>query len=129
MPSLWFVVPAHGRAQLARICLRQLRRTCDQLNANGIAATAVVIADDENLRTARELGFETVRDPTGSSAASSTTASKPPATNATTRYPADYVVPCGSDDWIDWRILLKLPGRHSIMVSSGCRSSVRTAAR
>jgi hypothetical protein len=30
-------------------------------------------------------------------------------------YPADYVVPCGSDDWIDHRLLLKLPGRHSIM--------------
>lgn len=53
MSSLWFIVPAHGRAQLARICLGQLRRTCDALNAEGIAATAVVIADDENLDTAR----------------------------------------------------------------------------
>ena len=30
MSSLWFVVPAHGRLELAAICLRQLRRTCDR---------------------------------------------------------------------------------------------------
>lgn len=27
--GLWFVVPVHGRLQLAAICLQQLRRTCD----------------------------------------------------------------------------------------------------
>jgi len=25
------------------------------------------------------------------------------------RRPADYVVPCGSDDWVDWRLFLDLP--------------------
>ena len=52
--SLWFCVPAHGRYELTRICLEQLRRTCDALPYE---ATAVVIADDENLHTAYELGF------------------------------------------------------------------------
>ena len=56
-PSLWFVMPAHGRLELARICLRQLRRTIDSLDDNGIRASAVVVACDENLDTARELGF------------------------------------------------------------------------
>jgi hypothetical protein len=37
MSSLMFVVPVHGRLQLASICLRQLRRTCDALIDNGIA--------------------------------------------------------------------------------------------
>lgn len=60
MSSLWFVMPVHGRAQLAAICLRQLRRTCDSLTAAGIDATAVVVGDDENLETAAELGFATV---------------------------------------------------------------------
>ena len=56
-PSLWFVMPAHGRLELAAICLRQLRRTIDSLDDNGIRASAVVVACDENLDTARELGF------------------------------------------------------------------------
>ena len=60
MASLWFIVPAHGRLDLARICLRVLRWTCDNLEADGVRASAVVIADDENLDTARELGFATV---------------------------------------------------------------------
>lgn len=60
MATLWFVVPAHGRERLAAICLKQLRRTCDALSAEGIDATAVVIADDANLDTARELGFGTI---------------------------------------------------------------------
>jgi hypothetical protein len=57
---MWFIVPAFGRVELARICLRQLRRTCDQLAAEGIDATAVVISDDENRETALDLGFGTV---------------------------------------------------------------------
>lgn len=61
MKSLWFCVPAFGRYNLTAICLRQLRRTCDLLEHDGIHATAVVIADDENLDSARELGFATVR--------------------------------------------------------------------
>ena len=58
--TIWFIVPAAGRVALAEICLRQLRRTCDALTAEGIHATAVVVADDENLATARHLGFGTV---------------------------------------------------------------------
>jgi hypothetical protein len=29
--------------------------------------------------------------------------------------PADYVVPCGSDDWVDHRLFLELPGTSQIM--------------
>jgi hypothetical protein len=58
--TLWFVIPAHGRLQIASVCLRQLRRTCDELAGRGIVASAVVIADDENLELARDNGFATV---------------------------------------------------------------------
>ncbi len=166
MPSLWFVMPAHGRVELARICLRQLRRTCDSLADNGIDATAVVIACDDNLETARDLGFGTVerdnqfvsrRFNDGIQAAFGGTNAPQvgryevtgrreyrghptgtifdahlepgPARRAIARKDirlletitpthgpftppdgwenrtADYVMPIGSDDWIDWRIL------------------------
>lgn len=109
MPSLWFVVPAHGRAQLTRICLRQLKRTCDALTTEGVHATAVVVADDENLDTAHELGFATV---TRDNRFLSRKFNDGIQLALDPRYnpaPADYVVPCGSDDWVDYRLFLDLP--------------------
>ena len=104
MPSIWFVMPAHGRLQLAQICMRQLRRTCDALTKTGIEATAVVVACDENLDTARELGFGTVErdnDFVSSKFNDGIQAALDPDINPR---PADFVVPIGSDDWIDHRI-------------------------
>jgi hypothetical protein len=177
MPSLWFVVPAHGRIELARICLRQLRRTCDELEREGIEATAVVIADDENLDTARELGFGTIerdneftsrryndgiqlacdpeltgegieecgvyrvidkREFRGHAQGTEFSMRMPPRQEyrAVMRgsivrigemtpsvgkfsYPegwtpqaVDYVVPCGSDDFVDWRLFTDLPAEN-----------------
>lgn len=173
MPSLWFCVPVHGRQQLASICLRQLRRTCDALAEHGIDATAVVVGDDGNLDTAAGLGFAKVeRDNRflsrkfndGIDVACDPFRDTPRPEPDVGRYlvtgirgyrghergsefeaflepgperravnrgdiqllervrvevgaftipdgarPADYVVPCGSDDWIDWRLLVDLP--------------------
>jgi hypothetical protein len=108
MTSLWFVVPAFRRFELTAICLRQLRRTCDSLEEANVRASAVVIADDENLDTAASLDFSTV--PRGNGAVSRKfndgiqLALDP-------RYgiEADYVVPCGSDDWVDWHLFRDLP--------------------
>lgn len=94
--SLWFVVPAHGRVELARVCLRQLARTCDALGEHGIDASAVVIADDENLETAQAAGFATVERknrPLGRKWNDGY--------ELAGRMGVDYVVPFGSDDWID----------------------------
>lgn len=111
MPSLWFIVPAHGRTRLARICLRQLRRTCEQLTDAGIDATAVVIANDENLDTARDLGFAWVeRDNT----AVSRKFNDGIELACTNPRPADYVVPCGSDDWVHPDLFADLPGPHTV---------------
>lgn len=115
MPSLWFVVPAAGRAQLARICLRQLRRTCDALTAEGIAATAVVVADDENLQTARDLGFATVRRANDFVSNKFNDGIQLALDERFNPHPADYVVPCGSDDWVDHRLFLKLPSRRTVV--------------
>jgi hypothetical protein len=94
--TLWFIMPANGREDLARVCLRQLRRTCDLLEGYGIRASAVVIADDGNLETADGLGFATVeRD------------NKPLGRKFNDGYElagmagVDYMVPLGSDDWVD----------------------------
>jgi hypothetical protein len=109
MPSLWFIVPAHGRAQLASICLRQLRRTCDALVEEGIDATAVVIADDENLDTARDLGFATIWRANDFVSAKYNDGIQLACDPEYNPRPADYVVPCGSDDWVDYRLFLDLP--------------------
>ena len=115
--SLWFVVPAHGRHQLTQICLRQLRHTCDNLTHNGIHATAVVIATDKNLDTAQQLGFGTIeRDNQFVSRRFNDGFQLATDPNINPN-PADYVMPLGSDDWIDWRILNQdtMPAENEIV--------------
>ncbi len=114
-PSLWFVVPAHGRRQLATICLRQLRRTCDALQENGVDATAVVIADDENLDTARELGFGTVRRDNRFLSRRFNDGIQLALDKRYNPRRADYVVPCGSDDFVDWRLFTDLPSQDTLL--------------
>lgn len=94
-PSVWFIVPAHGRAPLTRVCLRQLKRTCLTLRSRGIDAAAVVIAEDDNLDTAAEMGFGTIEQ-------SNQQLGKKwnDGYELAGRTGVDYVVPFGSDDWV-----------------------------
>jgi hypothetical protein len=133
-PGLWFVVPVHGRLDLAAICLRQLRRTCDALDAAGIDATAVLIADAENLDGlaarigAEMLDFQTierVNDFVSDKFNDGIMLALDPRFNP---HPADYVVPCGSDDWVDHRLFLDLP-RHDTVVGFQRTSFVREDGR
>lgn len=118
MKSLWFVVPVHGRLGVALVCLRQLRRTCDALIKEGVAASAVVIADQDDLRSLRmpgRFGFATVRrnnDFLGRRFNDGIQLATDPRHNP---HPADYVVPCGSDDWVDHRLFLDLPPQDTIV--------------
>jgi hypothetical protein len=115
-PALWFVVPAHGRLEIARICLRQLRRTCDALEQEGIDASAVVIADDENLDTALDLGFATVRRENSFLSAKFNDGIQVACDHRLNPRVVDFVVPCGSDDWVDHRIFLgQLPGPREML--------------
>lgn len=103
MTSLFFVVPASGRVALTEVCLRQLSRTCETLTENGLCASAVVIADDENLETAEALGFATVEsrewDPLGRKFNDGY--------ELAGLAGVDFCVPLGSDDWIDPAVILK----------------------
>lgn len=117
MTSLAFVVPVHGRLSLTSICLRQLRRTCDALIRDGVNATAVIVSNEETLRDLDplKLGFATVeRDNQflGRRYNDGIQLATDPAFNPN---PVDYVVPFGSDDWVDHRLLLEpLPDAHTI---------------
>lgn len=115
MPSLWFIVPAHGRLSLSQVCLRQLRRTCDSLWENGVEATAVVIADDENLDVARGLGFGTIKRDNRFVSAKYNDGIQLACDPEFNPRPVDYVVPCGSDDWVDWRLFTDLPPPNTLV--------------
>lgn len=106
--KLIFVVPTHGRGRLAEVCLRQLRRTCVALNHTGLETTAVVVGDSSG--TATRLGFTFLQRP-----------NRPLGAKWNHGYEvacrdmgADWVVPLGSDDWVDPKFItsaaLPLPG-------------------
>lgn len=124
MPSLWFVMPVHGRLELARICLRQLRRTCDQLTTRGVHASAVIVGDDGSLDTARDLGFATVRRNNTYLSRKFNDGIQLAMDRTYNPRPVDYVVPIGSDDWVDWRLFHNLPN-GSTMVGFPHMSFVR----
>lgn len=115
MPSLWFIVPAHGRLRLAQICLTQLRHTCYELERNGVTAHAVVIADDENLDTAHDLGFATVQRDNRFTSRKFNDGIQLACDPAFNPVPVDYVVPLGSDDWVDWRLFHNLPPANTMV--------------
>jgi hypothetical protein len=113
-PSLLFVTPAWQRYDLTRLCLWQLRLTCDALAGEGLTASAIVIADDENLDTAREFGFGTIERDNRATSAKYNDGIQLACDPELNPRPADYVVPIGSDDWVDHRILLDLPPLDTI---------------
>lgn len=118
-PSLWFVVPVHGRMRLTAICLRQLAITRDQLRDNDIDAHVVVIADALNLRELRARlghhGFATVERANNFLSQKYNDGIQLAMDERYNPRPADFVVPCGSDDWVDWRIFTELPSRHAVL--------------
>lgn len=121
MPSLWFVVPVHGRLPLAAICLRQLKRTCDALAVDyGIDATAVVITDGASIRdlykqTFGLFGFATVERDNQYLSRKFNDGIQLACDPQFNPRPADYVVPIGSDDWVDPRIFHDLPPDHTVV--------------
>lgn len=115
MPSLWFVVPAHGRVELARICLTQLRHTVDALEREGVRASAVVVADDENLDTAADLDFNTYRQNNSFTSRKFNDGIQAACDPRFNPHQVDYVVPLGSDDWVDWRLFHNLPGPDTMV--------------
>lgn len=124
-PSLWFVIPVHGRLPLAAICLRQLRRTCDALIDAGIDATAVVVADRAHLNDLRRrltdlggkpfAGFGMVERDNRFLGRKFNDGIQLALDSKHNPRPADFVVPCGSDDWVDHRLFLTLPAGETVL--------------
>lgn len=117
--KLRFVMPVHGRENLTGICLRQLRRTCDALTADGIDAGAVVVGDDRNLDVAWALGFATVRRDNDFLARRFNDGLQL-ACDPSYGIRADYAIPIGSDDWVDHRIFHRLPGWDTVLGFRHC---------
>jgi hypothetical protein len=113
--GLWFCVPVYGRVRLTGICLRQLRRTCDSLTENGVHASAVIVGDDTNLDTAHDLGFATVERDNRYLSRKFNDGIQLACDHRYNPRPADYVVPLGSDDWVDWQIFLDLPPQNTLV--------------
>jgi hypothetical protein len=117
MKSLWFCVPVHGRLPLARICLRQLRRTCDALYEDGVDANAVIVSDHDSLDELDVAGLRfawviRANDYTSAKFNDGIQFATDPRYNPA---PVDYVVPCGSDDWLDHRLFTEpLPPPNTI---------------
>ena len=108
-------MPVHGRFELTGICLRQLRRTCDLLTEKGLDATCVAVGDDRNLDTADGLGFGTIRRENDYLARKYNDGIQLACDPELNPRRADYVVPFGSDDWIDSAILTRLPRDDEVM--------------
>lgn len=115
MRRLLFVVAAHGRLELAAVCLRTLRWTCDQLADSDVLASAIVVASDDNLRTARDLGFGTIERDNDSVSRRFNDGIQLACDPAYNARPATHVCTIGSDDWIDPAVLSELPGPGTIL--------------
>lgn len=101
------VTPAWQRFTLTRICLEQRARACEELRADGLDATCIVVADDANAKTAREFGFEVVHTKNDLSRASLQRPAKARLGGkfndgfyAAAKLGYDYVVAVGSDQFI-----------------------------
>lgn len=104
MPSVWLVTPAYRRYDMSAVCFRQHKQVIDVLRSNGIDAQQVVVADDENLDIARSLGFATVEQGNAWLGQKFNDGIEYAA-----RQGASWIVPIGSDSWIDPAYFLPLP--------------------
>jgi len=102
--TIWFVTPAWRRYEITRVCLEQRRRVIDKMNQWGHEAYCVVVADDANLDTAREFGFSTVEQDNDWLGRKFNDGIEFAVRNG-----AKWVVPIGSDSWIDPWYFRELP--------------------
>lgn len=113
MPTLALVIPAYRRYEVSAIAFPQLAWACRELGSRyGIDAMGIVVADDDNLDIADAAGLDTLKRP------NSPLGRK---WNDGYEFAAacgyDYLVPCGSDDWLDPDYLARLPAPDEIRAS------------
>lgn len=112
MSVMYFVTPAFGRYEMTALCLDQRLDVIRTIADYGIEGRVVIIADDANVDVARERGAEVVvqnNDYLGRK------------WNDGSEYAyhqgADFIVPIGSDSWIDPRYFMHLPKRNEVRTS------------
>jgi len=102
---LVFVQAAWRRYEVTRLALAQRAHLCGELAGRGIEATAVIVADDDNLAIAAEFGFATVERDNAQLGRKFNDGLE----HACVELEADYVVLIGSDDWMHIDLLDHLP--------------------
>lgn len=108
--SLWLVTPAWQRVELSAVCLEQHQRVIATLAAAGVEAHSVVVADDANLDVARALGMHTVERPnTGPDGTVWLTRKFNDGQEYAGKHGAEWIVPIGSDSFVDPAYFLPLP--------------------
>lgn len=77
----------------------------------------MVIADRANLNALRpeRLGFGTVERDNAFLSRRFNDGIQLATDGRYNRRPADFVVPCGSDDWVDWRLFVDLPPANTVV--------------
>ncbi len=112
-----FVMPVHGRLGLAKICLRQLRRTCEALLERDVMASAIIVSDPYSLSALEpeNHGFGWVRRNNQFTSRRFNDGIQLATDPRYNHSPADFVVPFGSDDWADYRLFSEpLPEANQI---------------
>jgi hypothetical protein len=99
-----FVTPAWQRFELTRVVLDQRRRAMDFLAERGVDARCIVVADDLNADIAESLGFDAVRVRNYALGRRFNDGIE-----AAARAGAEWIVPIGSDSFLDPAYLFSLP--------------------
>jgi hypothetical protein len=100
---IYFVTPAWQRYEIVAICLEQRQRVIEELAKHDIEARCVVIADDDNLDIARSFGFDTVERDNKMVGRKFNDGME-----YAGKHGARWVVPIGSDSWVDPAYFLDL---------------------
>jgi hypothetical protein len=111
--TVYFVTPAWQRFELTRVCLEQRRRSMDFLVERGVEARCVVIANDQNADTAEAMGFDVLRRPNYPLGRRFNDGFQHAAENG-----AEWIVPIGSDSFLDPAYLFPLPSEHVLRSST-----------
>lgn len=110
--GLWLVTPAWQRFELSALCFDQHALAMRTLEQAGVETHHVVVADDRNLELAERHGWDTVeRDNDWLGRRFND------GIEYALNHGAEWVVPIGSDSWIDPAYFLPLPARDVVRTS------------
>jgi hypothetical protein len=119
---LWLVIPVHGREGITRLCLEQKVDLQDELRGQGVDLRVLVVGDDANVDTARELGLDVLERPNRHLGRKLNDGFE----HACREGGANYVAFVGSDDWVLASFLADFPepdrvrsAPHQAFVSPG----------